>query len=374
MNQGIARYVRAGLSRILPKTRICEDLEQWASKRNIPSQLLHKPVYDEIAPILDSDERGKISLNYFARDFKREQRLFQLDNARIRLDDGLLILPDGSVCQQGMWYRDFVVGHPGYSRLPPPNKQYVKGSCYSLLSKWGNEYYHWFYDVLPRLYTCLPYLPENINFLIKPNPKPYQIISLEALGLSRERLIEKDSDSDTLCDKLYFATPLGHTTGTAGEYVKMCGQAVVKHITECYGGASEREKITRLWITRRDAKVRKIKNEDQLRPILEKFGFIEVSMEGMCWADQVNLLHSVEYMVGIHGAGLMNMIFSPNAVSVGEIGFEGMFPSYKTLAKQCDIHYHRLVSVAMDPGSNDTSVIVDPDKFEDWLARIVAVK
>jgi hypothetical protein len=374
MSHSIARFVRAGLSWILPKPRICEDLEQWALDHNIPSQLLHEPIYDEIAPILGSDERGKISLNYFTRDFKREQRLFQLDKAKIRLDDGILILPDGSVCQQGMWYEDFLLNHPGYSRIPSPERQNIEGACYSLLSKWGSEYFHWFHDVLPRLYTSLSYLPEGISFLINSNPKPYQIISLEALGINPKHLIEKKANADTFPEKLYFATPLGHTTGTAGELIKKCGQAVVRHVHECKKSKPAREAVKRLWITRKDAKFRKILNEDQLLPILDRYGFVSVTMEALTWEDQISLLYSTEYIVGLHGAGLMNILFAPSLISLGEIGFAGMFPCYKNLATQCGVNYSRLVCEPSEPGNNNTGVAVDPDEFEHWLAQIVAAK
>jgi capsular polysaccharide biosynthesis protein len=59
-------------------------------------------------------------------------------------------------------------------------------------------------------------------------------------------------------------------------------------------------------------------NEDELLPVLEKFGFKVYYFESMTFREQVTLVSGAEIILGMHGAGMTNMIFMPEGRKVVE--------------------------------------------------------
>jgi capsular polysaccharide biosynthesis protein len=66
--------------------------------------------------------------------------------------------------------------------------------------------------------------------------------------------------------------------------------------------------------------------------LLGDFGFVETTLERMSPQEQIETLYDAEAVVGVHGAGLANMLFSPEGLKVAEI-----FPTYYVIP-----HYYYL--------------------------------
>ncbi len=65
----------------------------------------------------------------------------------------------------------------------------------------------------------------------------------------------------------------------------------------------------RVYISRRDARLRRVSNEDSILPILEKRGFKCVTLAGMPMAQQVQIFRQAEAVVAPHGAGLTHTVW-----------------------------------------------------------------
>ena len=61
-------------------------------------------------------------------------------------------------------------------------------------------------------------------------------------------------------------------------------------------------------------------NFRQLEPILKKYHFEIVDLEGMRVSDQILLFQNMKILLSVHGAGLTNMIFSDNLKIIELIG------------------------------------------------------
>ncbi len=74
-------------------------------------------------------------------------------------------------------------------------------------------------------------------------------------------------------------------------------------------GADDRKK--RIYVSRADAKIRRITNDKDVADLLKtKYGFEICSLSGVPFAEQVALFASAEIVVGAHGAGLANCLFT----------------------------------------------------------------
>ncbi len=72
----------------------------------------------------------------------------------------------------------------------------------------------------------------------------------------------------------------------------------------------------RIYLSRRDAGVRRIANETDLEPSLSRFGFETVYLNGRSLSDQAFLFREAEAVVGIKGAALANILFCRPSCSV----------------------------------------------------------
>lgn len=87
------------------------------------------------------------------------------------------------------------------------------------------------------------------------------------------------------------------------------------------GRASETEK-RRLYISRNDAKLRRVINEENIEPLLKRYGFEIVVLKGKPIAEQVRLFQEADAVLAPHGAGLTHIVWSKPGTKVIEF-----FPS-----------------------------------------------
>ncbi|QUS35812.1 glycosyltransferase family 61 protein [Falsirhodobacter algicola] len=75
----------------------------------------------------------------------------------------------------------------------------------------------------------------------------------------------------------------------------------------------------RLYIQRRSRRAQRVVNEDLLLERLRPLGFEPVTFEDMSIEDQARTVAGAEFLVGVHGAGISNMLFVPNGCKVIEL-------------------------------------------------------
>lgn len=93
----------------------------------------------------------------------------------------------------------------------------------------------------------------------------------------------------------------------------------------------------RIYISRADARKRRLKNEKALLPLFEAKGFEPVAAGMLSFRDQVSLFSEASAIAGPHGAGLSHILFAPPGVNVLEL-----FPADKAF----NIDYFYLTKAA----------------------------
>jgi hypothetical protein len=105
----------------------------------------------------------------------------------------------------------------------------------------------------------------------------------------------------------------------------------------------------RLYLSRRDAKFRRLTNEAEIVGLLQSRGFEIVTTEGMSLKDQAALFGSAGWLVSVHGAGLSNMIFMPEVANVIEIlSPNRLWPTFRSMAFRLGHRYHAAIGSAVD--------------------------
>jgi len=341
------------------------DIAAWAKQHGIPVIETFSPVLAELQPHIYGDEILEKEFLTNHHELQRPQVLVVIEKAIVRDTLGLVELQDGQICYQNNWYLPYLQQSSTYRRRFPIQWRYLKGNYYSLLSMWGNEYYHWFHDVLPKLEFTLPYLPSDTKFLIDCKPRAYQLDSLGAYGINSNKLELQFSNLDTRVENLWFSSPIGFSGLNSAKAVK-----TVANRLEKFFNISIEKKIKKLYISRHKAKCRHILNEHLLKPLLHDYGFETLTCEDIPLSEQIHLFSNAKAIIAPHGAGLTNMIYAPSETFVGEISTHPTVPCYLLMARQLKHHFTRLNACSDSSMDELNNMFVNIKTVQSWLDSI----
>jgi capsular polysaccharide biosynthesis protein len=128
-------------------------------------------------------------------------------------------------------------------------------------------------------------------------------------------------------------------------YIPVEALALLRHAVEQVYGAAPVQPRRRILISRSLADKRRITNEAELFAALDQHGFELVCLEKLTLAEQVRLFQEAEVVVGPHGAGLTNVIFS-NRCRVMELFAGEAWNHYRWLCHSCGHEYGNLTQSA----------------------------
>lgn len=319
---------------------ICMDITAWAKNRQLPIIELHSPVIQELISHVAEDEFAKAEFDEHREVLERYQILVPIEKAYIRDSLGVVELPDGQLCYEGNWWVNYLLKSHSYKRRVYFKNRFLKGNWYSLNGMWSNSYYHWFHDILPRLETAFQFLPPDTKFLIHENPCAYQLQSLEAYGITCDRLEIQPQGVRSGVERLWLSTPLGHTGLGSGQVITRVAKRLIKHMLP----TMEKAQSLSIYISRKKAASRRIVNENDFLPLLKERGFQEVVLEDLHWEEQIRLFFGATAIMGAHGAGLINMMFvDKKNIPLTEItGQKRTVPCYVILAGQLGMQFRRI--------------------------------
>jgi capsular polysaccharide biosynthesis protein len=116
-------------------------------------------------------------------------------------------------------------------------------------------------------------------------------------------------------------------------------------------GDIEGETPARLYISREKCHYRKLRNEAEIWPELEKHGFEKVFLEDLTLEQQIQKLQSADVVLGVHGAGFANVLFCRPGTRIIEIQDpEDPNPHFYALAALLGLDYCLLIG-DVDPAA-----------------------
>jgi capsular polysaccharide biosynthesis protein len=136
---------------------------------------------------------------------------------------------------------------------------------------------------------------------------------------------------------------------------------------------------TRIYVTRRTARLRRVVNEDELTPLLARFGIQVIDPGGPSFAEQAALFARAEFIIDPHGAGLTNMVLAPALRTVVELlpdSFDQGVTSYSALSGVLELEYHLLFGGRCDASSSahpaNVHFTIDPSRLATLLERVLS--
>ena len=229
-----------------------------------------------------------------------------------------------------LWREDVLIqtmaaDSPGFSE----HQVRWDGATISLVNLWSPNYFHWILENLAQL-VSIPF--RYIDRIAIPADSPAYIWdSLERLGL--DHLAVEWSGRPTLCDTLLSFGPIrenGRTDPLALARLRTAFKV---------GNQLERSPV---YISRAKATQRRVVNEAELVTLLERHGFTVVHAEDLSFVQQCQLFGWSGMLLGVHGAGLTNMVWAPRGCRILELAGEYRNPCYGYLAGALE-HQYELV-------------------------------
>ncbi|MBC5773498.1 glycosyltransferase family 61 protein [Pontibacter sp. KCTC 32443] len=239
----------------------------------------------------------------------------------------------------------------------------------------SNNYFHWMFDVIPRIGWVLhskSKLQDIKVWFINSRKQPFQNETLNHIGIEKTSTIELDVHDYYVCDNLVIPSLSGLSGNASIRVVNM-----IRYLFKEWMIESENNSQEPIFISRNNASKRKISNFKELRPVLQDLGVKVIELESMSVSEQVKLFYNTNLIIGVHGAGLSNLVFCKPGSTVVEI-FSPNYVNqcYWTIASHVDLNYHYLVgegSIVKDTLNHllDEDIVLDIHKFQALVEQIL---
>ncbi|WP_145344330.1 glycosyltransferase family 61 protein [Rosistilla ulvae] len=195
-------------------------------------------------------------------------------------------------------------------RLPQPVR--VAGDVVVLNTSGSHNYFHWLCEVLPRLELVRQAGVLQADAYVVDNYKPFQRQALDLLGIPSDKVIEPHEGLLLHADRLI--VPSLATTASRRRLSERL-QSQLKSATNPPHAQPGR----RLYVSRRLARNRSLGNDAEVAALLARHGFESHCLEQYTLEEQVRLFRDAAIVVGLHGAGLTNILLSARPIDLIEI-------------------------------------------------------
>ena len=260
-------------------------------------------VYSEPRVIEISDPRnGRNTGHYF-----QERKVYLLKDVILEPRQGLVFSPNGNLIKESTVWDPYVSHHffpwnPGKTKVLDINQNAIFIS--------SNSYYHWLIEDLATTITALKY-DVNAPILVANNPPryvkefiatldrevmylngPVQLKSLVLVGKSNDSGWPHPIDIENILNYEPFSQVI-----------------------------SKESPNSKLYASRR-ASLRSPKNEELVENVFKENGFRIVRLEELSLIDEIHEISKVKFWAGVHGAGIINLVWMSKGSKVLDIANE----------------------------------------------------
>jgi capsular polysaccharide biosynthesis protein len=281
---------------------------------------------------------------------------------------GFVRLATGEFITASTWRMAFLLDSEIYRSRYRRHKLHLKGDYYYLDMFFSSNYAHWFSDELSKLVAVLPDLPPQTKFIVSDPCQEYKVSSLAAFGITEDRLVRVKGCFEIHCERLWYATPLGSCEW--GSTSPTIFQQIRETLLQAYGGITG-PTPERIFLSRsRAAHYKRLTNEDQLLPLIQKLGFIVIRTEELTLAQQVRFFSKAKVLLAAHGAGMTNLLFCPPPALLLELQDAKFAPRrwYWKVSSILGHHYSTMVGpAARSEYEMDSDFTIHPDSLKQFL-------
>ena len=320
----------------------------------------------------DSDHRIEVKAVNIEKNLK--YNIYKITEGRLytdRIHDTAVILDNKIVEEPSFQFRWEALPFPRinnskiednvvFTKGTPRILKDLKGTVLSLLTGGGgnNNYWHWLFDVLPRLGLCSKYINlEKINYFLLPSLlRKFQNETLDCLNIPINKRLSSEKFRHIKAKELIVTDHPVVVTGDSSNDIQNVPHWICLWLKNNFLNkniATNKKVKNKIYIDRTDTtatqpQLRLLTNENEIKKYLLENNFILVKLHEINFKNQVNLFQNAECIVGLHGAGLANIVFCEPRTKVIEMRGSNAGFAIENLAKKNDLNYHSVIIEATD--------------------------
>ena len=233
----------------------------------------------------------------------------------------------------------------------------------------SHRYFHWMCDSIPRLELMKQKnLIEEKYLLIDSDLYKNNFVK-ETLKLYGSLILKCEKDQIFKINKIYIPFNLANSGNYNPEIIKKIRTRYKNNFVKNSKFISNKK----IWISRQNARIRKISNFFEIEKLLNKYDFEIFEFENIDdFSKHVTTINEATVIGGIHGAGMSNMLFLNEGSKVVEIRGENdnHNNAYFSLSSALNLDYYFFPAVVENDDFYHNDYYVDPLKFEELLKTL----
>ena len=294
-------------------------------------------IYGKIDSSIKYNNHNSIEYKQISFENNLTYKVYSITDGRLytdRIHDTAVLL-DNSIVDKASFqfrrtknfeiYNSNVKDNIVFKKGTPRKLKKLNGTVLSLLTggAGNNNYWHWIFDVLPRLHLCQQMI--NLNdvdfFLIPDDVKRFQKESLDSLDIPNHKRLSSKIFRHIKANKLITTDHPVVISGNATKDIMNMPVWISKWLKDQFINKKDLNKnknLNRIYIDRSvnnasDSVQRLIENENEVERYLVSQNFVPVKLHDLNFMKQVELFNNAEFVVGLHGGGFANLAFcKPN--------------------------------------------------------------
>lgn len=334
----IRRFPRQTLRNTFIKIKNNDELFKNATKQYIiPSRIVHTPEVEDMNYFPKSKLLQNSSYNFPGG------YIIRLTDVIYHTGDGTLTTPSRVILSESIngWRekQKFSIRETYLSKLVPLSEDV----SYSIFRSTNNGYYHTIIDNLPRLYLLSQINSVSSLKLLVPD----KLTKIESFFI--DRLLPVNVNIEYVAPKKsYLIKNMIFPSFVTRPFSGYLPPEYLAYFKERVLPKRPRRKINRILISRGAnlrnplRQRRRFLNEEKLIEKLKKYGFKSYCLENMSIEEQIDLFYDAEFVIGAHGAGLSNIVFSKDIGVLELFASNCVLPYYYYLAKSLGHKYSYL--------------------------------
>ncbi|MFA6400836.1 MAG: glycosyltransferase family 61 protein [Salinivirgaceae bacterium] len=226
-------------------------------------------------------------------------------------------------------------------------------------------YFHWITETLTRimvtdnLHDFVLLMPDNLKIWQKETLSVFKPLSIEYLNTKHHYKIK--------------SLNLVTHTAPSGNYNDSVIRQLRQKFIESFNLPINKNK--RIYISRQKARFRKLLNEQEFVHAISDFGFETYYFEELSFQEQIRLSAQCEIMIGLHGAGLTNMLFMSEGTKVIELRIpdDKYNNCYYSLANALNLDYYYVLGKknTLINDFHSTDILIEINKISLLLSNIL---
>lgn len=230
-----------------------------------------------------------------------------------------------------------------------------------LIPRYPTNYYHWIVETLPKIRYLQMFEQQtgtDVTVLVSGNAPPFVEETLSRIGWPENRI--KYASESMYAIRNLIVPPYPERSRAELDWLR---ETILGSVLDEQTTAASSSNV---YISRSNAIARRVVNEDEVMEVLEPYGFERYHLEDRSLAENVRLFNNADVVVGPHGAGLTDIIFTEDCTLVELFGAR-LNKAYEKLSKTLGVEYDPMYCQ-----TTGVDIIVETDELSDRISNIAA--